>query len=266
MSFWFWHGLRRGVQSTRYPYALERAPGVSPGRPVSTQFESATAAGVAAHICPVGAIISDERWAFVDERTCVHCQRCRFELNAPMNWRSDYEWAELPSKYTQLSPFPRSFARSLHIMVVDAGDCGACLHEVKQLNNPLYNMHRLGFFTTATPRMADLLLVVGPVSENMREPLMKTYEAMPDTKRVMAVGTCALTGGVFGRSFMSAGGVGSVLPVDLEVPGNPPPPLAILHGLLVATGRKPLNATESVPGENMQPSTNAGNRVRRGRL
>jgi formate hydrogenlyase subunit 7 len=82
------------------------------------------------------------------------------------------------------------------------------------------------------------LLVVGPVSENMRGPLVKTYEAMPDPKRVMAVGACAITGGVFGRTFMSAGGLGSVLPVDLEIPGDPPPPLAVLHGLLVVTGRK----------------------------
>jgi Ni,Fe-hydrogenase III small subunit len=99
-------------------------------------------------------------------------------------------------------------------------------------------MHRLGFFFTASPRTADLLMVVGPVSENMRGALLKTWEAMPATKRLMAVGTCAISGGVFGHSFMSAGGVGSVLPVDFEVPGNPPPPLAILHGLLVATGRK----------------------------
>jgi Ni,Fe-hydrogenase III small subunit len=134
----------------------------------------------------------------------------------------------------------------MHIMVVDAGDCGACLHEVKQLNNPLYNMHRLGFFFTATPRTADLLLIVGPVSENMRGPLLKTWEAMPTTRRVMAVGSCAITGGVFGRSFMSAGGAGSVLPVDFEVPGNPPPPLAILHGLLVATGRKSVTKSELV--------------------
>jgi Ni,Fe-hydrogenase III small subunit len=91
-----------------------------------------------------------------------------------------------------------------------------------------------------------LLLVVGPVSENMREPLLKTYEAMPDSKRVMAVGTCAINGGVFGRSFMCAGGVGSVLPVDLEVPGNPPPPLAVLHGLLVASGRKTVTMGEPV--------------------
>jgi len=244
MSFWFWHGLRKGVQSTRYPFGPETAPGISPGRPVNTQFESAAKAGAAAGICPVGAIVANDRWALVDERTCVHCQRCRLELDVPIDWRPGYEWAELPPNRALYSPLPRPFSKSLHIMVVDAGDCGACLHEVKQLNNPLYNMHRLGFFTTATPRMADLLLVVGPISENMREPLIKTYEAMPDNKRVMAVGSCAINGGVFGRSFMSAGGVGSVLPVDLEVPGNPPPPLAILHALLAATGRKPLGTPE----------------------
>jgi Ni,Fe-hydrogenase III small subunit len=135
---------------------------------------------------------------------------------------------------------PPDFAQSLHIIVVDAGDCGACLNEVKQLNNPLYNFHRLGFFFTPTPRTADVLLVVGPVTENMRGPLVKTYEAMPDPKRVLSVGTCAITGGIFGQTFTSAGGVGAVLPVDLEVPGDPPPPLAILHSLLAVTGRKPL--------------------------
>jgi len=246
MSFWFWHGLRRGVQSTRYPYAPEAAAGVSPGRPVDTQFGSTADAEAAASVCPVGAITAEDRLTSVDERTCIHCQRCRFELSMPMDWRPGYEWAELPPGVGQNSPLPRWFSKSLHIMIVDAGDCGACLHEVKQLNNPLYNMHRLGFFTTATPRMADLLLVVGPVSENMREPLIKTYEAMADTKRVMAVGSCAINGGVFGRTFMSAGGVGSVLPVDLEVPGNPPPPLSILHALLVAAGRKPLAIPEPV--------------------
>ncbi len=155
-----------------------------------------------------------------------------------MNWETGYEWTRLPPQQSECAALPPSFSKSLHVMVVDAGDCGACLHEVKQLNNPLYNIHRLGFFFTASPRTADLLLVVGPVSENMRGPLLKTWEAMPTTKRVMAVGSCAITGGVFGRSFMSAGGAGTVLPVDFEIPGNPPPPLAILHGLLVATGRK----------------------------
>jgi Ni,Fe-hydrogenase III small subunit len=264
MSFWFWHGLRKGVQSTEYPSVPERAAGVSQGRPVSTQFVCPADAGAAASICPVGAIVGDNNWAFVDERKCVHCQRCRLELDRPMNWQMGYEWAGLPQERGECLPLPPAFSKSLHIMVVDAGDCGACLHEVKQLNNPLYNMHRLGFFTTATPRMADLLLVVGPVSENMREALIKTYEAMPDTKRVMAVGTCATTGGVFGRSFMSAGGVGSVLPVDLEVPGNPPPPLAILHGLLVAAGRKPLGSAPDAT-VTTQPPPNSGSVERRSR-
>jgi formate hydrogenlyase subunit 7 len=80
----------------------------------------------------------------------------------------------------------------------------------------------------------------------MRVPLLKTYEAMPDPKRVVAVGACAITGGVFGRTFMSAGGAASVLPVDLEVPGDPPPPLAILHGLLAVTGRKSPTLRESL--------------------
>jgi Ni,Fe-hydrogenase III small subunit len=116
---------------------------------------------------------------------------------------------------------------------------------VKQLNNPFYNVHRLGIFFTPTPRAADVLLVVGPVSENMRVPLQKTYDAMPGPKRILAVGACAISGGIFGRSAMSAGGVSSILPVDLKVPGDPPPPLAILHALLVATGRKEPDFTDN---------------------
>lgn len=233
MSFWPLHGLRRGIKSTRYPDAPDTSPGISPGRPLPTEFTSAQQAADAASVCPVGAITAVGNHAEVDLRTCVWCQRCRFSPN-PLQWDSGFEW----SRADRDSALPDAFARSLHIMIVDAGDCGACLHEVKQLNNPLYNMHRVGFFLTATPRSADVLMVVGPVSENMRGPLLKTYDAMPDPKRVIAVGTCAISGGVFGRTFMSAGGVASVLPVDLEVPGDPPPPLAILHGLLVVTGRK----------------------------
>ena len=246
MSFWFWSGLRRGIQSTRYPKAPETAPGVTPGRPVATRFASVAEASLAVSDCPVHAITAEGREALVDLRTCVHCQRCRFGNPSPVHWINDFEWTQLPATKKSYEPLPRAFTRSLHIMVVDAGDCGACLHEIKQLNNPLYNLHRLGLFFTATPRTADVLLVVGPVSENMRGPLLKTYDAMPQPKRVVAVGACAITGGVFGRTFASAGGVGMVLPVDLEIPGNPPPPLAILHSLLVLTGRKKLEASQTV--------------------
>ncbi len=250
MSLWFWHGLRKGIQTTRYPWAPENAPGVTPGRPLATEFASDEEASRAAASCPVGAIHANGRRAIADLRTCVWCERCHFGVTNPLQWDTSYEWARASAEKSAHSGMPGAFRKSLHVMVVDAGDCGACLHEVKQLNNPLYNMHRLGVFLTATPRAADVLLVVGPVSENMRGPLLKTYEAMPDPKRVIAAGTCAITGGVFGRSFMSAGGVGAVLPVDFEIPGDPPPPLAILHGLLVAAGRRnPLPAQELVVEE-----------------
>jgi Ni,Fe-hydrogenase III small subunit len=238
MAFWFWYGLRNGIQSTRYPRAPESVSGVSPGRPLNTLLSDDAEAARAAANCPVGAITAVDSYANVDIRKCVYCQRCRFGAPEQLHWDSSFEWTQAHPRHIVYEPLPSDFSRSLHVIVVDAGDCGACLNEVKQLNNPLYNMHRLGFFFTPTPRAADVLLVVGPVSENMRGPLVKTYEAMPDPRRVMAVGTCAITGGVFGRTFMSAGGLDTVLPVDLEVPGDPPPPLAVLHGLLVVTGRK----------------------------
>lgn len=246
MNLWFWHGLRRGIQSTRYPRVRESTPGVTPGRPITTVYTSETEASRAAANCPVGAIAAVNSRAVVDLEKCIHCERCHYGTQYALNWENDYEWARPPALKPVYDPLPNSFAGSLHIMVVDAGDCGACLREVKQLNNPLYNMHRLGIFFTATPRAADILLIVGPVSENMRGPLLKTYAAMPDPKKIAAVGTCAINGGVFGRTFASAGGAGAVLPVDLEVPGNPPPPLAILHALLLLTGRKPAPANQTV--------------------
>ncbi|MGH9716194.1 MAG: hydrogenase [Candidatus Acidiferrales bacterium] len=247
MSFWFWHGLKKRVHSTRYPKMLESAAGVTPGRPLWKKFPSAEEVALAAANCPVDAILPEGDSARVDLRHCIYCERCHFGGSHLLEWRFDYEWAT-PPPGKSYQALPRPYGSSLHVIAVDAGDCGACLHEVKQLNNPFYNMHRLGIFFTATPRTADVLLVVGPVSENMRVPLLKTYEAMPNPKRVIAVGACAITGGVFGSSFVSAGGAASILPVDLEIPGDPPPPLAILHGLLVATGRKSCASLE-LPAE-----------------
>jgi Ni,Fe-hydrogenase III small subunit len=249
MTLWFWHGVRRGIQSTRYPAAPETAVGVSPGRPVQTLFASPEQASKAASNCPVHAIAAKDNLATVDLRTCIWCQRCHFGNADLLNWNNDYQWAQVLGRRNTPPALARPFDRSLHVMVVDAGDCGACLNEVKQLNNPFYNMHRLGIFLTATPRTADVLLVVGPVSGNMHGPLLKTYDAMPDPKRVLAVGTCAITGGVFGKNFMSAGGVGMVLPVDIEVSGDPPPPLAILEGLLTIAGRKSPSVATGPVGE-----------------
>jgi Ni,Fe-hydrogenase III small subunit len=110
-------------------------------------------------------------------------------------------------------------------------------------------MHRLGFFMTPTPRNADVLLVSGPVSDAMRLPLRKAYDAMPEPKRVVAIGACATFGGVFGPRFAACGGASEIIPVDVLVPGCPPPPLAILHGLLLVVGRKPPATAVSTPAE-----------------
>lgn len=132
---------------------------------------------------------------------------------------------------------PRTFRRSLHIRHVDAGSDGSEESEILALTNPYYDISRLGMFFTSSPRHADLLMVTGAVTTAMRDALVRTYEAMPDPKVVMAVGTDACSGGIYGESYATLGGVDRVLPVDVYVPGSPPPPLAIIHGLLLAVDR-----------------------------
>jgi Ni,Fe-hydrogenase III small subunit len=121
--------------------------------------------------------------------------------------------------------------RSLSIREVDAGSCNGCELEIHALNNAFYDLERLGLRFVASPRHADVLMVTGPVTKNMREALLRTYNATPDPKWVVAVGTCAADGGVFAGSYAVAGGVKDVIPVDLHIPGCPPTPAAILKGL-----------------------------------
>jgi Ni,Fe-hydrogenase III small subunit len=239
MNQWVIKGLKTGIKTTQYPRIPELAPGISPGLPAATRVAAPAAASLVAR-CPTGALGIAPEGLSVDRRRCVHCFRCAPGADDSLDWELSYEWGRLSQNDdNQDRRLGRPFRRSAHILVVDAGDCGACLNEVRQLNNPYYNMHRLGFFLTPTPRHADILLVVGAGTVQMRHALGKAYEAMPTPKRVVAVGACALFGGVFGPSFACGAGVGDVVPVDVEVPGNPPPPLAILHGLLVAVGQRP---------------------------
>ena len=128
------------------------------------------------------------------------------------------------------------FRRSLHIRTVDSGSCAVCESEIRLLSSPYYDLHRLGFFFTPAPRHADLLLVSGAAVRALDPALLKTLEAIPDPRIVVAVGACAL-GGVFSEDELVHGSVDAVVPVDVYVPGCPPSPLALLHGLLVAVGR-----------------------------
>lgn len=126
----------------------------------------------------------------------------------------------------------RRLGRSLAIREVDAGSCNGCELEIHALNNAFYDLERFGFHFVASPRHADVLLVTGPVTVNMREALERTYAATPDPKWVVAVGDCGRDGGVFAGGYACVGGVAEVIPVDLHIPGCPPNPMQLLEGLL----------------------------------
>ena len=127
--------------------------------------------------------------------------------------------------------------RSLHIREVDAGSCNGCEIEIVGLNSPVYDIERFGIHFVASPRHADMLLVTGPVTRNMELALRKTYDAMPAPRLVVAVGACGCSGGIFGQNYASCGGVDRVIPVDVYIPGCPPNPHALLHGIRLAIGR-----------------------------
>ena len=126
----------------------------------------------------------------------------------------------------------RRLGRSLSIREVDAGSCNGCELEIHALNNAFYDLERFGFKFVASPRHADVLMVTGPVTHNMREALERTYNATPDPKWVVAVGDCACDGGVFAGSYACIGAVEKVVPVDLRIRGCPPDPIQLLQGLL----------------------------------
>jgi Ni,Fe-hydrogenase III small subunit len=126
----------------------------------------------------------------------------------------------------------RKLGRSLAIREIDAGSCNACELEIHALNNPVYDVERFGLKFVASPRHADVLLVTGPVTWNMREAVERTYAAAPDPKWVVAAGDCACNCGEFAGSYACVGPVSSVIPVDLHIPGCPPTPIAMLKGLM----------------------------------
>jgi Ni,Fe-hydrogenase III small subunit len=126
----------------------------------------------------------------------------------------------------------RRLGRSLAIRMIDAGSCNGCELEINALGNAFYDLERFGLHFVPSPRHADVLLITGPVTCNMREALQRTYHATPDPKWVVAVGECARNGGCFAGSYAVVGGVAEVVPVDLYIPGCPPSPIALLTGLL----------------------------------
>lgn len=151
-------------------------------------------------------------------------------LTGPAPAVDDAALAELAARVDGVAR--RRLGRSLAIRQVDAGSCNGCELEIHALSNPYYDVARFGLHFVASPRHADVLLVTGPVTKNMREALERTYAATPNPKWVVAAGDCARDGGLFAGSYAVAGGVSAVLPVDLHIRGCPPSPMQLLAGLL----------------------------------
>src|SRR6267142_3084009 len=167
----------------------------------------------------------------------------RRPLTEPPPAKDETALAELAARVDRAAR--RRLGRSLSIREVDAGSCNGCELEIHALNNIVYDLERFGLRFVASPRHADVLLVTGPVTRNMREALERTYQATPNPKWVVAVGDCARNGGCFAGSYAVVGGVSEVIPVDLHIPGCPPAPTAMLQGLLALLERADAGAVTS---------------------
>jgi Ni,Fe-hydrogenase III small subunit len=213
-------------------------------------------------LCPTGAIqAGPDGTARLDQGSCISCGRCVLSRPDIFGWSAGPGSAALtrpglvvpsrPETAGALADVTASLRtrtsilrRSVHLRHVDAGSDGSEEWELMALLNPVYDIHRLGMFFTASPRHADVLLVTGAGARGMAGPLRETYIAMPEPKVVIAVGSDAVGGGLVSPSYATSGGVGEIVPVDVWLPGAPPSPFAILSALLLALGRLP-NATET---------------------
>jgi Ni,Fe-hydrogenase III small subunit/formate hydrogenlyase subunit 6/NADH:ubiquinone oxidoreductase subunit I len=261
-----------GIATAPYPRTAAVISGEFRGRP-EFDFKAWQDARPAADVCPTGAISicqeGAERRVTIDYGKCIFCGQCaevsdgavrvtgEFELatkdrrrlvfTAEYALRADGTQQQLENLTADSSrdmtgvdvsqAIRKVLGRSLAIREVDAGSCNGCELEIIALNNPVHDIERLGIHFVASPRHADMLLVTGPVTRNMELALRKTYAAAPDPKVVVAVGACGISGGIFGSNYASLGGVDEVIPVDVYVPGCPPRPQALLHGILLAVGR-----------------------------
>ena len=266
--------LRTGVVTIRYPedpaHPPERFRGAPAVRPGSLLDKLPSES-----ICPSGAITREPGHYGVDVGRCIFCGRCAEDsLDGAIELGRQVELASRQRKglvvevesdkdgrAVALAPPPasaevakeirRSLGRSLALRHLDSGSCNACDWELTALLNPVYDVRRLGIDFVASPRHADGVIVTGPVTRNLETAVRRTYQAVPEPRIVIAVGACATSGGIVGRSYASAGGVAEVLPVDVFIPGCPPRPEAIIFGILLAVGRIDIRGNARVP----QPAT-----------
>jgi Ni,Fe-hydrogenase III small subunit/formate hydrogenlyase subunit 6/NADH:ubiquinone oxidoreductase subunit I len=227
------------------------------GRPV-IDTDLCDGCGKCAMRCPSGAIHMDGHAAGINYDECIFCVLCKevCPLGAVKTTKEIYlaqadrnrlrtksqiinETEAESASFTKLGEelrqkIKKMFGRSLHIREVDSGSCNACDYEINGLNNPFIDIERFGMHFVASPRHADMLLVTGAAVRNMEKALIKTYNATPDPKLVVAVGACACSGGIFRDAYAANGGIGRIVPVDVYIPGCPPRLQSIMYGILKA--------------------------------
>jgi Ni,Fe-hydrogenase III small subunit/ferredoxin len=252
MLTWPLRGLGAGTVTTKYPRRAEPVTAGFQGQVVVLHGDDASPS--LETICPTSAlrVMADHR-VELDCGRCVLCGNCVRSEPERFGFSQAYESASnrreglvdqqdpdgtggLGPRRTALGNVARSLRKSIHVRHIDTGSDGSEEWEVQALWNPYYDIQRLGFFLTSSPRHADILLVTGPVTEPMRAPLELTWELMPEPKALVAVGTDACSGGFSAELGTTAGGVDKVLPVDVYIPGSPPSPFALIDGLLLAVG------------------------------
>ncbi len=228
------------------------------GRPLIDP-EKCTRCGTCVARCPSRAIVLESGNPIgINVDTCIFCALCSDCCPAgAVSMTHQFELAQKSREQLRVSPIQitennlpsesieetgqkleekikKVFGRSLQIREVDSGSCNGCDYEINALNNPFNDIERFGIHFVASPRHADLLLVTGTAVRNMEQALIKTYNATPDPKLVVAVGACACSGGIFRNNYATRDGIDSLVPVDVYIPGCPPRPQAILYGLLKA--------------------------------
>lgn len=228
--------LRQGYRTGTFPDTPPVLPDRFAGRPVV--FPEKVSAE-ARSVCPVEAISESGR---LDLGRCIFCGKCAKVCPEGIQFTSEYRMGAFsqealnvpgvePWQESSNAELRKLCGKSLKIREVSAGGCAACELDFNVLNTLAWDIGRFGIQVVASPRHADALLVTGPVSDNMRLALEKTYNAMPKPSFVIAGGACAISGGLY-REGTTAGGVGSILPVDMYVPGCPPHPAVMLEALL----------------------------------
>jgi Ni,Fe-hydrogenase III small subunit/ferredoxin len=259
VSIWVLRGLRDGVVTTRWPARPDDYADTwrGPARPLSAAPDPDPDAALEA-LCPTGAITAERGGNVrVDQGRCILCGHCVARRPDVFTWsqgatgsgaaaltRNQLIVPELPetdeaveAARARLRERTAALRRSVHIRHVDAGSDGSEEWEIQALLGPVYDIHRLGVFFTASPRHADVLLVTGAGARGMTVPLRTTYDGMPDPKIVIAVGTDAVSGGLLSESDATTGGIAATVPVDIWLAGSPPSPFGIINALLVAVGR-----------------------------